>query len=63
MLGISVTIDTPSHVELILSRHHFHAIDLTVTLAAVETERDVRLVTEPSVVWKIVDLDPFDGLA
>jgi len=60
---ITVTIDTPSHVKFVLRRHHVHGVDLSVTGRAVKISIDVWLVREPSVVWKVVHLDPLDWLA
>ena len=63
VLRLAVTVDAPAHVERVLRLHHVHRVDLAMTLAAVEPELEVWLVTELNVVGQVVNLDPSDRLA
>lgn len=63
VLRLTVTIDAPTHIELVGDFDDVHSVDLTVTFGAVETALNVRGVTERDVVGKVVNFDPLDGIA
>ena len=55
-----VAADTPTHEERIKLLDALHGLHLTMTLLALKPSGDVPAVIEDHVIWKIVDLDPFD---
>lgn len=63
MLWLSVTVDTPSHVEWLDDLDNIHGCHATVTVDAVDTSINVWLVAKARMVGQIVDFHPFDRLA
>jgi hypothetical protein len=61
VLRLTVTVDAPSHVEGRGDFDDLHPVNLSVTLAAVDTASDVGSVAEEHMVGQIVNLDPAYG--
>ena len=63
LLGGTVTVETPTHGVGLGLIDHFHLINVTVTALTGDAAVHVGGVIEVDVVGRLVDADPFDGLA
>lgn len=62
LLGLTVTVQTPGHAEWFSLVDNFHPVDPAVAGLTSHSDTDVDFVVEVSVIGKVMNPDPLDGI-
>ncbi len=58
-----MAVQAPRHAERLIDSHDLHPVHATMARGATNAGRNVNRVVEECVIWKLMNTNPFDGLA